>query len=79
MIREMIHTDGWRLVKEWINQSITSGFENLLTCDIEEIPSKRSRIRTFRSILQKINEYLQTAQRAEIELQALKQRSEMNE
>jgi len=57
-VLEMTQTRGWTIIRDWIDKRITSIFENLLTCPIEDVSIKRTQIGTLKSILLKIDEII---------------------
>jgi hypothetical protein len=67
-VREMAKSEGWKIIEQWINGMVTSKTLQLLDCPLHEVYEKRAEIRTFRTIISKVREYLQYAKEAEKEL-----------
>ena len=67
-VREMTKSEGWKIIEQWINGVVTSKTLQLLDCPLDEVYEKRAEIRTFRSIISRVKEYVQYAREAEKEL-----------
>lgn len=58
---DMTGTDGWKLIKMWIEKRITSEIEGLTTCRLDDVTTKRANIQTFKSVLLKVDEMAEKA------------------
>jgi hypothetical protein len=55
-VRDMLGCDGWKVLEKWIRGQVDAGTADLLICPLEEVPARRSAVRTLRGILCKVRE-----------------------
>ena len=57
-ISTLTQSEGWKILKNWIEKRVDSEKESLLVCPIEEVPVKRAEIKAYKSILYKVVELM---------------------
>ena len=66
--REMVKSDGWKELEQWINQTVTQRTLQLLDCPLDEVYEKRAEVKAFRSILAHVRDAINYGRQASEEV-----------
>jgi hypothetical protein len=64
-LQELIETDGWPIVDQFINERIADNTNQLLTCPAEKITEHRAMVKAFNSVFLFIQGVIDDAQEDE--------------
>lgn len=57
--RNLLASEGWRLIDQFIQERISDNKDRLMTCKVEQVMDLRSKVDAYNSIYSHLNEILE--------------------